>query len=152
MTPGSICEADDLPAEVLAEIEADVTRYRVARINAARKRLAKAKTPPAFVELTLAEQAEIARRWLDGASLGAITKSLDWDVLSIRRALDEFARAFQADRELDDRSGRRQRVEAALAKFDRGEPPVYQARVRRFSPSHLEQRRATRRATERGSP
>ena len=74
---------DDLPAEVLAEIEADVARYRNGRIRAARKRLA----PPAFVDVTLAELAEIARRWLRGESLRAIAKSLDWDPVSISSAL-----------------------------------------------------------------
>ena len=144
---------DDLPADVVAEIEADVARYRAARITAARKRLAKAKTPPAFVDVTFAQQAEIARRWLRGESMRAIARSLDWDPVSISRALDEFAWALEPDRQFlaYERSGRREGVEAALARFDGGEPPGRQSKVRRFSPSHLEQRRATRRATEQGT-
>ncbi|HYP38221.1 MAG TPA: helix-turn-helix domain-containing protein [Stellaceae bacterium] len=139
---------DDLPAEVLAEIEADVARYRNGRIRAARKRLA----PPAFVDVTLAELAEIARRWLRGESLRAIAKSLDWDPVSISSTLDAFTVGFRPDFDFDRGTSRRNEVAAALAKFDRGEPPERRPKFRRFSPSHLEQRRATRRATERGSP
>jgi hypothetical protein len=143
--------SDDLPADVLAEIEADVARYRNGRIRAARRRLTKAKTP-AFVDVTFAELADIARRWLRRESLRAIARSLDWDPVSISSALDAFTVVFRPDFDFDRGPARRNEVEAALAKFDGGEPPRRQPRIRRFSPSHLEQRRATRRATERGSP
>jgi hypothetical protein len=143
--------ADDLPADVLAEIEADVARYRAARINAARKRI-KRLTHPAFVVVTLAEQADIARRWLRGESMRAIARSLDWDPVSISSTLDAFTVGFRPDFDFDHGTSRRNEVEAALAKFDRGEPPERQPKVRRFSAGHLEERRATRRATERGSP
>ena len=142
--------ADDLPAEVLAEIEADVARYRAARINAARNRLRK---PSGFVVVTLPEIAQIARRWLSGESQRAIATSLDWDPVSISYALSDFAGAFFDIFEtgyFSGRTSRRHTIQAALAKFDRGEPPTREPRIRRFSPSNLEQRRATRRATERG--
>ena len=135
---------DDLPADVLAEIEADVARYRAVRINAARRRLAKKSR---YVDVTLAEQADIVRRWLGGESMLAIAKSLDWDPVSISNLLDEFAWAFC---DYSGPTSRRQTVQAALANFDRGERPKREPRVRRYSPSRLEQLRATRRATERG--
>ena len=144
---------DDLPADVLAEIEADVARYRATRSNAARRRLTKAKTP-GFVDVTLAEQAAIARRWLRGESMRAIATSLDWDPVSISSLLHDFTRGFVDLFETEyynDRSSQREITQAALAKFDRGEPSWLQLRVRRYSPSRLEQLRATRRATERGS-
>jgi len=66
-----------------------------------------------------------------------------------QRAL-QFAWGF--DIEFYDATEHREALTEALAKFDRGEAPKHEPRVRRFSPSHLEQRRATRRATERGCP
>jgi hypothetical protein len=115
-----------LPADLLAEIDADVARYRAMRIRAAQKRICLAQNKKfIYVEITIDDQVTIVRRFLAGDSKASISKSLGWPLSAVGRAMDYFRYNFLPEDHPIDWFNESQRdiIARALVRFDNDPMP-----------------------------
>jgi hypothetical protein len=120
-----------LPADILAEIDADTARYRAGRIRAAIRRLNK-KPKFDYIQFTFNDILTIARRYYKGESRAAISRSTGCADDLIWQSLYRLAKAYATQEETfrcfnsnaTERLTWRELVGVCLERVDRNEPPL----------------------------